>query len=142
MSTKNKAFAKGAEVTLFNGYDSKGTIIYNHAVVYSCGAKQMVLTDAATGNELGRHFAPVCATEEDATTRSYSVGYEATFPRLTDEEATRIGLLMAARMIVNETAHYENCLSRHADYEAYCEAVRRDMALMHEPRVMDYTGRR
>lgn len=142
MSTKNKAFAKGAEVTIFGGYDSKGTIHYTHAVVYSCGAKQMVLTDATTGNELGRHFTPACATEEDATTRSYREGYEATFPRLSDEEATRIGLRMAERSIVNETEHYENCLRRHADLSAYCDSIRRDMATIHEPRVINLTGRR
>jgi hypothetical protein len=120
-----KAFTKGQEVTQIADWDRKGTVTFRHAVVYSCGAKQMVLTDAETGEEMGRNFRPV-------------VGEVCgTFPRMTDEEA-RAACLRAAEAILDyERAHYNRCLSG-GHSEAYNASVRKDLAALHEPRAISY----
>lgn len=51
-------FTKGQTVNLIQNWDSKGTVSVTPAIVYSCGKKQMVLTHAVTGEELGRTFLP------------------------------------------------------------------------------------
>ena len=52
------AFKKGQEVWLIQSWNGKDTVSITPAVVYSCGKKQMILTHAETGAELGRNFAP------------------------------------------------------------------------------------
>lgn len=51
-------FTKGQRVNFVQNWDSKGTVSVTPAIVYSCGKKQMVLTHAETGVELGRQFRP------------------------------------------------------------------------------------
>jgi hypothetical protein len=51
-------FKKGQIVNLVKDWDGKGTVYIAPAIVHSCGKKQMVLTHAVTGVELGRHFRP------------------------------------------------------------------------------------
>lgn len=138
MTTKTKAaFTKGQEVTILRSWDNKGTAYFINAIVHSCGKKQMVLIDAKTGEEMGRHFMPVLANEENL---GKACRYEATFPRLSEEEATRIGLKMGALVISEEIAHAEACIRHYAGDEGYEAAVRKGLATLHEPRVIDRTG--
>lgn len=123
-----KAFNKGDEVTYINDWDRKGTVSFRHAVVYSCGKKQMVLTDAETGEEIGRHFRPERA----------EIGDAGTFARMTDAEATAAALALADNIIVRETAHFERCLQNETAGEGYKNAIRRNLAALHEPRAASY----
>lgn len=122
----NKSFKKGQEVTYIASWDDKGTFYFRHAVVYSCGAKQMVLTDAATGAEMGRHFRPEAG---DLTDVCGFIG--GTFPRMTDEEATATCLALAARYIERSRAHYIE-RSSHPSYSR--EGCLKSLAELHEPR--------
>lgn len=125
-----KAFNKGDEVTYISDWDRKGTTYFRHAVVYSCGKKQMVLTDAETGEEMGRHFKPVRA----------ALGEAGTFARLTEEEATAAALALADHILARETAHFERCLQNDTAGEGYKNAIRRNIAALHEPRVSSYNA--
>ena len=126
-----KAFNKGDAVTLINDWDRKGSTYFRHAVVYSCGKKQMVLTDAATGDEIGRHFRPACA----------KIGYAGTFPRLTDAEATVAALALAETVLASETAHLERCLQNDTAGEGYKNAIRKNLAALHAPNAASYRER-
>jgi len=110
------AFKKGDAVTFIQDWNRKGAATYRHAVVYSCGKKQMVLTDAATGEEMGRHFAPKLGDD-----------FGGTFPRMTDAEAAAAALKVGERVIAREKAHFEHCLTRDAS-EGYLAAIRKDLA--------------
>lgn len=123
-----KAFNKGDLVTYIADWDRKGTVYFRHAVVYSCGKKQMVLTDAETGEEMGRHFAPVRGED----------GACGTFPRMTDEDARAACLKAAERILERERAHYERCLAagNGADYDA---AIRRNIEALHDPRAISHS---
>jgi len=123
-----KAFNKGDEVTYISDWDRKGTVYFRHAVVYSCGEKQMVLTDAETGEEMGRHFDPVRA----------EIGDAGTFARMTDAEAAAAALFLADSILIRETLHYHRCLQNETAGEAYKNAIRRDLVALHEPRAASY----
>lgn len=123
-----KAFNKGDEVTYINDWDRKGTTFFRHAIVYSCGKKQMVLTDAETGEEMGRHFYPVRA----------EIGGAGTFARMTDAEAIAAALALAENVLINQTAHFERCLRNETAGEGYRNAIRKDLARLHEPRAASY----
>lgn len=120
-----KAFKKGDEVTYVSDWDRKGTAYYRQAIVYSCGTKQMVLTDAETGEEMGRHFRPVVGD---------LVG---TFPRMTEAEAIEKCLAAGAAIVAKEAARYNHCLTL-GQSEGYNNAVRKDLAKLHEPRAVSY----
>lgn len=124
----NKAFNKGDEVTYINDWDRKGTTFFRHAIVYSCGKKQMVLTDAETGEEIGRHFTPARA----------EIGGAGTFARMTDAEAISAALILAGNIIASQTAHLERCLQNDAAGEGYKNSIRKDLAQLHEPRAASY----
>lgn len=98
----SKAFNKGQLVTLFGDWDRRGTVYFRNAVVYSCGKKQMVLTDAETGEEIGRHFKPAIGE---------MLG---TFPRMTDTEAHAHAAKVGAWVIEREKAHLDGIMSREA----------------------------
>jgi hypothetical protein len=51
-------FKKGDAVCWISDWDNKGQVRIVRAVVYSCGKKRMVLSDAASGEELGRNYRP------------------------------------------------------------------------------------
>jgi hypothetical protein len=125
-----KAFTKGEAVTFLGDWDRKGSAFFRHAVVYSCGAKQMVLTDAVTGEEIGRHFKPVKAEGAEEGTRA----------RMTDEEAAALTLVIGAAVVASETAHFNNCLARHPDNAGYCASIRKSLSELHEPRTINRTG--
>jgi hypothetical protein len=125
-----KAFNKGDAVTYISDWDRKGSTYYRHAIVYSCGRKQAVLTDAETGEEIGRHFRPECA----------ALGNAGIFTRLTDAEATAAALALAANIIADETEHYERCLQIDAS-EGYKNAIRKALAALHAPDAAPYSVR-
>lgn len=112
------AFSKGELVTLINNWDRNGTVSFRHAVVYSCGLKRMILTDAVTGEEIGRDFQPVRA-----------VGFEfGTRERLTDEAATALGLKLSEHFRTEERARLENCIVRHPDDGGYIRSIAASIA--------------
>ena len=124
-----KAFNKGDEVTYISDWDRRGTALFRHAIVYSCGKKQMVLTDAETGEEMGRHFRPERA----------EIGRGGTFARLTDAEATAAALALAENILIDQTAHYERCLQNDAAGEGYKSSIRKSLAELHAPRAASYS---
>ena len=118
-----KAFKKGDKVTIISDWDKKGTCSYQDAIVHSCGKKQMVLTCAETGKELGHHFRP----ERD------QYGRAAVFPRMTRDEAIAATLSFAKVIVENEIVQANNRLSQHTDErdEAFW---RKYLQEIHEPR--------
>lgn len=124
--TKTRAFKKGQPVTEISDWDQKGTVGYRHAVVYSCGAKQMVLTCATTGAELGNHFRPEVAT----------FGQLGTFPRMTDDEAIAACLAAGAAVLTKTRERIAHCRTN----DAYSPAgLDQTEAALHEPRAVRMT---
>lgn len=127
----NKAFKKGELVTYVASWDNKGTFYYVNAVVHSCGAKQMVLTDEATGEEMGRHFAPRIG---DAETVSIS-NWGATFKRMTDEQAEALCLELAAKLPALWQAENER-RAAHNEKIGRVMLLPYDLNELHEPRAL------
>jgi hypothetical protein len=125
-----KAFNKGDEVTFIGDWDRCGSTYFRHAVVYSCGKKQMVLTDAATGVEMGRYYRPERA----------ELGAGGTFPRMTDAEAHAAALALAENILIKERAHFEHCLTIDAS-EGYKNSIRKALARLHAPDTASYAER-
>ena len=128
----SKAFTKGQKVTHLASWDSKGTVTYRDAIVHSCGTKQMVLTDEATGQEMGRRFSP-----EMGSLERVNLYLGATFPRMTEEEAIAASLKFGGLVVEYQRKHYAACLSSstNARYKAAIEA---EASELHEPRAMRY----
>ena len=124
----SKAFKKGDAVTFISDWDRKGTVTFRDAIVHSCGKKQMILTDEQTGEEIGRHFKPEIGGEMGGT-----------FPRMTEEEAVAKGLEIAERVLAKEREHFARCLAGN-NGESYDNAIRKNIAALHEPRVISYPG--
>lgn len=118
-----KAFKKGEAVTYIADWDCKGTVYFRHAIVYSCGAKQMVLTDSTTGVEMGRNFRPIVGE---------IIG---TFPRMSDEAAVTKCLEAGASIVASERARFDRCLAA-GHGESYNAAIREDIDQLHEPRAI------
>ena len=74
MATKD--FTKGDRVTLIRDWNDKGAVYFNQAIVFSCGAKRMILTDEETGEELGRNYSPKLAANGALGTRPRVEGAE------------------------------------------------------------------
>jgi hypothetical protein len=124
-----KAFTKGQEVTHIAAWNRSGTVYYRDAIVHSCGKVQMVLTDAETGEEMGRHFHP-------GADRKY--GFAQTFPRMTKEEAVAKCLEVGAEVLVSERAHFARCLASNGS-EGYNRSIQRDLdALPETPAAVSY----
>ena len=132
--TNGAAFKKGQEVTYICSWDNKGTVYFQHAVVYSCGKKQMVLTDAVSGVEMGRHYAPEVG--DVATVSGFNWG--ATFPRLTDAEAEVLCLQLGARIVeINREQYTVRADGTWGQKDkGYRAAMLKDIAELHEPRAM------
>lgn len=116
-----KAFNKNDAVTYVCNWDNKGTFMFQHAVVYSCGAKQMILTDAINGEEMGHNFAPAIGDTEGA------------FPRMTDDEAIAHCLKAAKKYLPKEAARYKRMIELNAGEVHYCAAMENSLAKLHEP---------
>lgn len=95
------AFKKGQEVTIIRKWSRDCTTYAQKAIVYSCGKKQMILTCAITGEELGRNFLPKA--------EQYSEGVVI----LGHDDATieRESLTLSARIIDSEIKRYEHIMS-------------------------------
>jgi hypothetical protein len=134
-----RAFTKGQLVTLFTSWDGKGTVAYRHAIVHSCGTKRMVLTDAESGEEIGRAFPPVVGSQ-DAVLGFYGE----TFPRMTDREAEVVALQLGATLVAYRRAMIESQIERSLQGPAfqyddeYRSALTQKLAVLHEPRVIAY----
>jgi|SRR5215472_5561352 len=126
-----KRFSKGQLVTLLRDWDSKGTVRIDDLAVYSCGAKQMILVDAAGTKFQGRLF------HEDY------LGLQV-LPRLSPEAAEAAALAMAAEVLAHERAHLARCLAisdtdaagSPAMQHAYRAAIEKSIATLHEPRAV------
>lgn len=123
-----KAFKKGDAVTYLASWDNKGTVAYRHAVVHSCGSKQMILTDAVSGQEIGRHFAPV---KGDADKVGYAQ-WSGTFARMTDEEAEALCFAVVSKMPA--------ALAVENERRKAFPALRPIEVEFHEPRALNRTG--
>lgn len=110
-----KAFNKGDKVTLIGGWssgdrdldDKFSDISYFHmdATVFSCGKKQMILTDEL-GAELGRNFVPANAADmDDATCGKFQ---QLTFPRMSTEEAAAKALELAETQRADSLIKWDN----------------------------------
>lgn len=128
--TTTKAFTKGDLVTKISDWDRKGTVSFRHAIVYSCGKKRMVLTDAVTGEEIGRNFRP----------QVEQYGFDVVVPRLTDEQAIEAGLAMGAKIVARELHQMEVAIERsgYTPDHGYVRAMRKGIAALHEPRCASY----
>ena len=120
-----KAFTKGQLVTLFRNWDSKGTVRVQDLIVYSCGAKQMVLVDATGTKFKGSFFDP-----------NRSDIWTAVLPRQTETEAQAVGLKMAENFLAYERAHIAVCLEKWGDAPGYRQAMERKLSELHEPTVI------
>jgi hypothetical protein len=121
-------FKKGDLVTYISDWDRKGTVTYRSAIVHSCGKKQMVLTCADSGEEMGRFFKPVRAEK----------GQFGTFPRLTEEQAVEYGLAAAQGLLQYERERCETILagpSARCD-SGYRAAIQKNLDALHEPRAL------
>lgn len=123
-------FKKGDRVTHFGDWDSKGTVSYRQCVVHSCGKKQMVLTDLATGEEAGRHFHPIAAEGTALGTR----------PALSNEQAETLCLTLGAEVLVQERARFADRLQRWPDDAGFVAAMHEGIAALHEPRAINWNS--
>ena len=100
-----KHFNKGDRVTLVQLWSrTTGAFYSREAVVYSCGAKQMVLTDAETGVEIGRNFRP--------EPEQYGDGIVIKTPGIA--AAREMALAMSADWLVAEIERKRNAIERTA----------------------------
>lgn len=118
------AFKKGQLVTVIGSWDNKGTVYYRHAVVYSCGKKQMILTDAVTGEEFGGIFRNPKVGSLDTVT---SHNWNGVFLRMTDAEAEAACLIAGERVLIKMREHYANCISRESGSVHYVRAIQKDL---------------
>lgn len=121
-------FKKGDAVCWISDWDRKGTVHIVRAIVHSCGKKQMVLTNAETGKELGRHFYP-------HELQSWGYGFQtetcAIVTLVSDKaEVEALALSLAERIYERENAEYERRIANTPEHEAY---FRKQQALLHAP---------
>lgn len=129
-----KAFKKGDKVSLLGSYDNKGTMFFTDAVVYSCGKKQMVLTDERTGAELGRHFKPTVGDICEA-----AAFWKATFPRMDEATAVHNAELAGAVLLLSELAKLELKIEREEQRGGdirFVAALRYELTKLHEPKAL------
>lgn len=135
----SKAFKKGQQVTFIQSWDNKGTVTYRQAVVHSCGTKQMILIDELTSEEMGRHFRPELGDVSKVT----AFNWNATFPRMSEEEAIALCLDAGAKVVAAERESIAACRVRNVNAPAtYHRALDRDEAALHEPRAVNYHAAR
>ena len=129
------AFKKGDLVTVLGTWDRKGTVWYQHAIVYSCGLKRMILTNAATGEELGGDFRnPKVGNVKEASGNGGN--WYGVFPRMSDVEAEAVCIEAGALMLTAYNAHYDTCIERNGENMRYIKAIQKERAGLHEPRFL------
>ena len=109
-------FKKGDKVTYFGSWNNKGVSFFTHAIVHSCGSKQMVLICEATGEVMGRHFAPVVGSKN-------GIG---TFPRVSDSATKLHGFGLARDFKANRIANLESYIARSSN-PFYIKSVREEL---------------
>ena len=131
-------FKKGQEVTFITTWDNKGTFAFQHGVVYSCGTKCMVLTDPTTGEEMGRHYAPVVATLELMTNMREGGfwSWSGTFEKLTDAEAVNTCLQLANAYIEWERSNIQRAIQNNIDQTGYVRVMQQNLAAIHPASVI------
>lgn len=113
-------FTKNQAAFLINNWNLQGKFAITAATVHSCGKKQMVLNDAATGECLGRNFNPA-VTQWDGEVRA----------DLTAEQAEVRAVELAAEFLAKEIARLNNILARNADQDpSYLDGIKHDIAEM------------
>jgi len=115
-------FKKFQEVTLIQSWDDKGTVSFEHAIVEACGKKQMTLRHI-DGTMLGRNFLP---TREQ---------YSRAIVVPTSEFTETLALAHAEEILAYQRAHFARCLANKCG-DAYDRSIRKDIAELHEPRVI------
>lgn len=129
-----RAFVKGQPVTYFGSYDDKGTIRVIDLVVYSCGAKQMVLAHPNGDKFAGANFLPQVVQSLEPTPSHHT---PEVWPRMTAEAAEAHALEMGARFVEGQREHFRNCRERYATAgPGYLKSIAIDEAALHEPRVV------
>ena len=122
-----KVFTKGQAVTYIVNFDDKGLFVFRQAVVYSCGKKQMVLTDAATGEEMGRHYRPEVGGEHGGTFQAL------------DQAAAIAKCEDLARAYLAKISQFYLEASKNLGFgEAYAEHMAEKLQELGEARGMDY----
>lgn len=119
-------FRKGDRVYLLQNWDRNGTVSVTEAIVYACGKKQMILTHAATGEELGRNFLP--------GEKQYN--HDRVMARTVRADAEAVALEIAAEILVDEREAHAKRLEMWGDNQVYRKTIEECIAALHEPRVI------
>lgn len=130
-----KAFTKGDRVTRISDWDGKGTVAIQEAIVHSCGVKRLILTDAETGEEIGRNFRAERNEPEDRITRwggHFAQGL--ILPALDRDEAIKIALESGAAIVASGRAKAERRIEEEAGNEGFISAMNSKINALHEPR--------
>ena len=128
-----KQFKKGQHVTLLGHWDRKGTMTYRFVTVHSCGSKRMTLLDDESGECLGSNFTPYTELE-----RVLTHGTSTTITETNEEVVRSLCLGFAGEYLANERNNLNECMRRNASNSGYCKAIQKDIAELHEPRVLPY----
>lgn len=133
----SKTFTKGEQVTLISSWDNKGTVTFRDAVVYSCGKKQMVLTDAVSGEEIGRHFVP----ERGSLDTVSAFNWQGVWPRLDRAQAEALCLEAGAKIVAAVREGLQQRRERWPDDAGYLAALAKTETELHEPCAMPWPAR-
>lgn len=137
----SKAFTKGDRVTRISDWDGKGTVAIREAIVHSCGVKRLILTDAETGEEIGRNFRAERNDIEDRITRWAGGPAQGlillVIPR---DEAIVIALESGAAIVASQRAKISRRIEQAAGNKGYIRALDREIADLHEPRFIVETS--
>jgi len=118
-------FKKGEKVSYISDWDRKGTVVTREAIVYSCGKKQMILTCAISGKEIGRNFKPQVA----------EAGETGTYKLLEGDALQAAAMLVAEKVLEKERAHFARCLAIGAGAN-YDDGIRKQLAQLHDAEVL------
>lgn len=132
----SKEFKKDQVVIHFSSWDRKGTWCFTRAIVGSCGAKQMTLRNAVTGEMMGCHFRPDSKNEYTYVFQGKEgVNYwnDVTKPDMSDEDASALCLEFAAAELIRERAKFEHSIAT-SDSVGYTKATEKAFSELHEPR--------
>lgn len=119
MTKQTKQFTKGQKVTYFGPWNNKGVVYFTHAIVHSCGHKQMVLICEESGNVLGRHF-ETAVGEPD---------WGGTFPRVSETATKLHGFKYAKNYKAKRIESLEKILSnkRHENNTLYLKSIKEEL---------------
>lgn len=154
---KAASFKKGEQVIHIARYNDKGKFVFQRAVVNSCGKKQMTLSDATTGEMMGRNFCPVegfvslhavCKNVEAGERPAHHFVSSGTFKDMSDEDAMAMCLKLSAEWIAyqgvylkglqQKNAHLAGCAAHLAGYVA---SLQKSIDKLGEPLAASYANR-